>query len=158
VRRSLALSASLLLTAAVVAACGSDAPTNEATSAGSDSSNVAETGSSDDDAMSHGEDGGHHEEASPVAPGARRIEVDATSFRFDPSEIRVAAGEDIAIVLTSDDVLHDFTIDELEAHVSAEEGETAEGGFHAGEPGRYAFYCSVEGHREGGMEGTLVVE
>ncbi len=77
---------------------------------------------------------------------------------FDPDEITVTAGEDIAIVLTSEDSLHDFTVDEFDAHVPAAAGETGFGGFRAGEPGRYRFYMLRRGHREAGMEGVLVVE
>ena len=100
-----------------------------------------------------------HDESSPVADGARRIEVTARSFEFDPAEITVTAGEDVAIVLTSEDLLHDFTIDELDAHVAADADETNEGGLHApDEAGRYAYYCTVSGHQEAGMEGTLIVE
>jgi cytochrome c oxidase subunit 2 len=99
-----------------------------------------------------------HDETSPVADGARRIEVAARSFEFEPGEITVTAGEDVAIVLTSEDLLHDFTIDELDAHVAADADETNEGGLRADEPGRYTFYCTVAGHREAGMEGTLIVE
>jgi plastocyanin len=101
---------------------------------------------------------GDHNDNTPVAEGARRIEVAATSFEFDPEEISVAAGEDVAIVLSSDDLLHDFTIDEIDVHVTADRGETAEGGLRADEPGEYTYYCTVAGHREAGMEGTLVVE
>ncbi len=105
----------------------------------------------------HGAMGGH-DESTPVAEGARRIEVAGTSFAFDPEEITVAAGEDVAIVLTSDDLLHDFTIDEIDVHVSADRGETAEGGLRADKPGKYTYYCTVAGHRAAGMEGTLVVK
>lgn len=99
-----------------------------------------------------------HDDTSPVADGARRIEVTARSFEFAPDEITVTAGEDIAIALTSEDLLHDFTIDELDAHVAADADETNEGGLRADEPGRYTYYCTVAGHREAGMEGTLIVE
>ena len=108
--------------------------------------------------MDGGAHGGTHRGSSDVAAGAREIEVSASSFEFDPDEITVRVGEAIAIVLTSTDILHDFTIDELDAHVSVEPGETGTGGFEADEPGTYAFYCSVEGHRAAGMEGTVTVE
>lgn len=107
--------------------------------------------------MEMGESGGH-EGASPVAEGAEHVAVSARSFEFEPAEITVAEGADIAIVLSSEDSLHDFTIDEFDAHVAAGPGETSVGGFRALEPGEYTFYCSVPGHREAGMEGTLVVE
>ena len=104
-------------------------------------------------------DMGHADEANtPMVDGAREIEVTGTSFAFDPEEIAVEAGEDVTIVLTSDDILHDFTLEDAEGHVAADGGETASGGLRIDEPGTYTFYCSVAGHREAGMEGTLVVE
>ena len=101
----------------------------------------------------------HADEANtPVVEGAREIAVTGTSFEFDPEQISVTAGEDVTIVLTSDDILHDFTLEDADGHVAADAGETASGGLRIDEPGTYTFYCSVAGHREAGMEGTLVVE
>jgi plastocyanin len=147
VRRRIRIPLILLLAAGLVSACGSD-------------DDSAGPHRSDSPMQDMGDDhmGDRHGEASEVADGAREIDVIADDLVFDPDEITVQVGEDIAIVLTSVDILHDFTIDELDAHVAADRGETATGGFHAEEPGRYTFYCAVTGHREAGMEGTLVVE
>lgn len=94
---------------------------------------------------------------SPAAGGAAPIEVTARSFAFGPDRITVKAGDEVAIVLTSKDSLHDFTVDAFSTYVAAEAGETAEGVLRAGEPGRYEFYCSVPGHRQAGMTGVLTV-
>jgi plastocyanin len=148
-RRTFLVILSLLVLGGLLAACGSD--DSDATGLGSDDGTAPMDDSEDSDHM------GGHGEASPVAAGAREIAVSASSFTFDPTEIEVAAGEEVAIVLTSTDILHDFTIEELDAHVAAEAGETGTGGLRADEPGTYTYYCTVDGHREAGMEGTLVV-
>jgi plastocyanin len=149
-RRTIAIAA-LTAGSLLLAACGDD---DDQTA--TDMPAMNDDAGMDDD----GHGGGHDddEENSPVADGARQIEVTATDFAFDPGDITVEAGEDLAIVLTSEDLLHDFTIDELDAHVAADRGETAEGGLTAEGAGTYTYYCSVPGHREAGMEGTLTVE
>lgn len=149
---SLAAAVALAL---ALAGCGSDD-----SSAGSGPTESTASDQTESTASDAGSDGGEHahDESGAVADGARRIEVTAKSFEFDPTEIRVEAGEDIAIVLTSADILHDFIIDDLGAHVAADPGKTAEGGFTADAPGTYTYYCSVPGHRSAGMEGTLIVE
>jgi plastocyanin len=107
--------------------------------------------------MGTGGGAGGHGGASSVAAGAVEIAVTADKLSFNPDEITVAVGKDVAIMLTSIDTLHDFTIDELGAHVAAERGKTETGGFRADRAGRYTFYCAVPGHRQAGMEGTLIV-
>jgi len=97
-------------------------------------------------------------DAAAPAAGARAVEVVADDFSFDPGEITAEAGEDLAIALTSEDMVHDLTIEELGFHVEAARGDTTEGGLRVDEPGEYTYYCSVPGHRSAGMEGTLTVE
>jgi plastocyanin len=155
-RRPLALAMSAVLAASLLAACGGD--DDDSTSGG-----MSAADSSDQSTTTHADDGeggmemNHDEPPNPVAPGAREIDVEATSYEYGPPEIDIRAGEDVAIVLSADDVEHDFVIEELDTHISAQPGETTEGGLRVDEPGRYTFYCSVSGHREAGMEGTLVV-
>jgi plastocyanin len=107
------------------------------------------------------DDGGNSVESAgePVA-GATEIEVTGQSNRFDPEEITVAAGEDFTIAFTAVDILHDFTLEtgDERVQVDASRGETSAGGFKVEEPGEYTFYCTVPGHRDAGMEGTLTAE
>ena len=154
-RRPLALALSATLAVSLLAACGGGDDDSAGGGLSADESNDQRTTTQADDGG--GMEMHHDEPPDPVAPGAREIDVEARSFEFGPPEIDVRAGEDVAIVLSADDVEHDFVIDDLGTHISAEPGETVEGGLRADEPGRYSFYCSVSGHREAGMEGTLVV-
>lgn len=160
-RRTLLLTLPVLLAAGLSVACGSDDDA-DTTLGRMDQRADDHMDRRADDHMG-GTVGDHgmapdHPRPRRVAPGARRIEITASSYRFDPDEIHVRAGEEVAIVLTSTDALHDISVDGIDAHVSAEAGRTATGGLRADEPGRYPFSCTVAGHREAGMRGELVVE
>lgn len=109
----------------------------------------------------HGMDmggGGDHGKNAAVVAGARQIKVKATSFRFAPKQIKVQAGEDVTIVLTSKDVFHDFMVQGIGHVVGAKKDKTAKGGLMIDTPGTYRFWCSVSGHRGAGMKGTIVVQ
>jgi plastocyanin len=138
----------LITLSLLVAACGGDDDDNP-TAGGSDTTETDDADHSD----------GGHDETGAVADDARVIVVAASSFAFGPDEIEAEADEDLAIELTSEDIEHDFVIDELDdLHVvGVEAGETKTGGFTAPEAGQYTYYCAVAGHRDAGMEGTLVV-
>jgi plastocyanin len=94
--------------------------------------------------------------ALPPHPNAPELTVTGDSLSFDPDELEVPAGR-FNVALTSGDQFHDFVIEDVDGIVEASSGETETAGFRIDEPGDYTFYCSVPGHRQGGMEGTLTV-
>jgi len=49
------------------------------------------------------------------------------------------------------------TSDEPKLHVAAGTGGNGTLTFTPSKPGTYAFYCTVAGHKEAGMVGTLTV-
>jgi plastocyanin len=77
---------------------------------------------------------------------------------FDPVELTIQANEDVTVSLNNTGAaMHNFSIDELELSVDVGPGQTHGVTINA-DPGEYAFYCNVIGHRAAGMEGTLIVE
>lgn len=94
----------------------------------------------------------------PTISGAKQINVQAGEFVFDPSRIEVRADEPVNIRLVNRGALfHDFAVEGLAFRLSSLPGEQATAGLEAAEPGSYRFLCTVPGHADAGMVGTLVV-
>ena len=100
--------------------------------------------------------------AEEPAAGATELALAADpggNLAFDQTSLEAPAGE-VSIVLTNDSpVPHNVAIEGNGVDV---EGEIFSGGgtkttTATATPGEYVFYCSVPGHREAGMEGTLTV-
>jgi heme/copper-type cytochrome/quinol oxidase subunit 2 len=80
-------------------------------------------------------------------------------FTFDQPKLTAKVGETVALRFENTHVApHSFDIDELNVHVPAGPGTQNLILFKPTTPGTYTFYCAVPGHRELGMEGTLVVQ
>ncbi|MBN4059396.1 cupredoxin domain-containing protein [Dehalococcoides mccartyi] len=113
---------------------------------------------------------GHQEEATgasphvdmdgPVDPDAPVMHLFAFEFSYDTATIEVEAGQPFSIQIHNEGSLeHDITFvgfeSEFGLHVLPGEDNIATWAIH--EPGEYLYYCTVLGHREAGMTGTLVV-
>ncbi len=83
------------------------------------------------------------------------------NFAFDQQEIRVQAGETIALRLENGDSEgHSFDIDQFGVHTPMPSGEASLALFKPTQPGTYTFYCAPHYSKETGegMKGTLIVE
>ncbi|CAN5869365.1 hypothetical protein BH23ACT10_BH23ACT10_25450 [soil metagenome] len=95
--------------------------------------------------------------AQPYAD-ATVVDVTAGDLWFDPTEIALDADEPTNIRLTNDgQMFHDLTVPDLDLMLDAEPGDTVTAGLEIDEPGTYEFLCTVPGHADAGMRGTLDV-
>jgi cytochrome c oxidase subunit II len=98
-------------------------------------------------------------EADSVPGEEKVITVQAGSFYFNPSEIKVKKGDKVKIILEAKDMMHDFVIEEFNVKMPiTKSGDTNEVTFVADEVGKFEYYCSVGNHRQMGQKGTLIVE
>lgn len=97
--------------------------------------------------------------ASPAAASGETATITGVDIGFEPSELAIPADVDVEIVFVNEGVLeHDLHIEDTEFasdHLMGEGSTTMTVNLPAGE---YAYICTVAGHREAGMEGTLIVE
>ena len=85
------------------------------------------------------------------------VTIELGNNEFNPSEFRVAAATDVQVILSNLSTSRaNFTIDELGINETLEPNETRTITINA-PAGQYTYYSNVEGQREAGMEGTLIV-
>lgn len=94
--------------------------------------------------------------APPVAAGASALNVTAGDLFFDPKALAAAANVDVAITITNNGALaHDFSIPDLSITSKLlNPGESTTVTVNAA-TGDYRFICTVPGHAEAGMTGTI---
>ena len=86
------------------------------------------------------------------------IEVVAKQFSFNPDPIIVNQGENVRLLLTSEDVEHGFSISEYGINEKIKPDETTTVEFTADKAGEFEIRCSVVcGAGHSGMKGKLIV-
>jgi len=102
------------------------------------------------------DDHGHGD--GDVDRDAQVYKVEATEFQFSPTPITVTGGMFTIELHNEGAVDHDMVIEGAEdqgaSHLAVGESGSVT---YMLEPGTYTVYCSVPGHRDAGMEGTLIV-
>ena len=142
-----ALLALALAALALVACGGGSSSTSSEETAGGETSGKEETS-----------------EGGKEAGGGGSVKVEADpsgNLAFTSDSISAKAGNDTLEFTNESPVPHDVKIENSSGEEVGGVEIVSEGTESASvelEPGEYTFYCSVPGHRQAGMEGTLTVK
>lgn len=164
-KKLIALFALLLAAVALVACGGGSDSSSEASGAAASAAQEAE-----EKAEEVGEEAeGKAEEVEKEAEGGSAgsgstVEVEADpsgNLAFTKDKITAKAGQDTVNFTNSSPVPHDVVIEDENGKELGGTEITSEGSASAEvelKPGTYTYFCSVPGHRQAGMEGTLTVK
>lgn len=172
----------LLLVAVVLAGCGGSQQTAQSGSE-SDPSGAGDTAvdaadgqsptvsdDADDSGEGQGDTGqtpgqrssssGGHSEPAEVPANAQTRRVEASEYAFEPADLAVEAGRPVAVTLTNaGQIEHEWVLvgdDGSEiAHAHTQSGGEATAVFTLDQPGTYDVRCTIPGHTEQGMMGTV---
>lgn len=146
----LAVAFALLLASFALVACGSS----------DDSSDTGAETSAETTQESGGAVGGAAEGKSAGSAATVDFETgDGLTYTSDTATAK--AGKTTINLTNTQPLTHDVAIEDSSGKTIGKTELIAEGSDSAVvdlEPGEYTFYCSVPGHREAGMEGTLTVK
>jgi uncharacterized cupredoxin-like copper-binding protein len=120
--------------------------------------------------------------ASQSSQPATELTVEMIDFAYAPSSIALPAGQPVTLTLkNTGKIEHDFVVETIDAttkviqdngsdahrahsaeqnydlHISARPGETSIVQLTIAKSGTYQIICSVEGHKEAGIIGELIV-
>jgi uncharacterized cupredoxin-like copper-binding protein len=133
-RKSLALFA--IVIPFVFAACGSDDDSSTSASSDTGSSTTVSTG------------------------GGDTIDVSETEFKIDPSDPTAKTGTVSFNVTNDGQTVHNLEVEGNGVEESTDDLQPGDQGVLSVDlkPGTYEIYCSIDSHREQGMEGELTVQ
>jgi plastocyanin len=155
----------LLIAALVLVACGggSNSSTSEGTSPAAGAAEEAEEKA--EEAGEEAEEKGEElEKEAEGAAGGASVEIEANpegNLEFTTKSASAKAGKVTVDFTNESPVPHDVAIESESGETLGKTEIISEGSDSTTvnlKPGTYHFYCTVPGHRDAGMEGTLTVK
>jgi plastocyanin len=146
--KKVAVAFALILASLALVACGSSSDDSSGTG--------AETTEAQTETSGGGAEGG-----SAGSSAALDIEAASSGLAYASDSATAKAGKVTLNFTNPQPLTHDVAIEDSSGKTIGKTELIAEGSDSAAvdlEPGEYTFYCTVPGHREAGMEGTLTVK
>lgn len=97
--------------------------------------------------------------ARAATPGVVELKMELNEYKFTPSQVQVPVGTRVRVTVVNTGARrHDFSVAGLIEGKTLEAGATEVMEFTAAKAGEFEILCTLRGHKDRGMVGTLVVK